>query len=179
MENNILNFLEAYKSLDEICKQILSTDKGISDYIDEMSNNSRIGLSIVNWEKDYKKLKKVRWIRNQLVHEKDSFQDNLVTLEDIKWLQNFRTRIIKCKDPIALLYQTQRILQSTGKNVFRSDESLVKKEVNLKGTETEVVLEKNETEVPCNFEKIAVILIIVIVLLLIIMISIFITLLYQ
>ena len=36
MDNMILEFLEAYKSLDELCQQILSSDRGISEYIDEM-----------------------------------------------------------------------------------------------------------------------------------------------
>lgn len=33
--NNILEFLENYKKLDELCRQILSSDRGVSEYIDE------------------------------------------------------------------------------------------------------------------------------------------------
>lgn len=40
MDNMILEFLEAYKSPDELCKQILSSDRGISEYIDEMERES-------------------------------------------------------------------------------------------------------------------------------------------
>lgn len=36
MDNNILEFLEAYKSFDELCKQILSSNQGVTEYINEM-----------------------------------------------------------------------------------------------------------------------------------------------
>ena len=69
MNNINWDFIEAYKSLDELCKQILSSDRGISEYIDEMSNESQGRMMVTCWEKDYNQLKKMRWIRNQLVHE--------------------------------------------------------------------------------------------------------------
>ncbi len=106
--NNILEFLENYKNLDELCRQILSSNRGISDYIDEMSKESR-GYQIAGWERDYKKLKKMRWIRNCLVHETDSFDDNLVNVEDIEWLHTFYHRIIDCSDPFSILYQSEKL----------------------------------------------------------------------
>lgn len=109
MSNIILEFLEAYKSLDKLCKQILSSDRGISEYIDEMSNERQGHMKVTCWEKDYKQLKKMRWIRNQLVHEPNSFQDSLVSVEDIKWLKNFRSRIMERTDPFSLLYQSKII----------------------------------------------------------------------
>lgn len=115
MNNMILDFLEAYKSLDELCKQILSSDKGISKYIDEMNYERQGHMIVTCWEKDYKQLKKMRWIRNQLVHETNSFQDKLVDVEDIEWLKNFRTRILECTDPFSLLYQSRSVKRKTTK----------------------------------------------------------------
>lgn len=106
MNNIILEFLENYKSLDELCKQILSSDRGISEYIYEMSNEKQGHMKVACWEKDYKQLKKMRWIRNQLVHETNSFQDNLVNTEDIEWLKTFRSRIMESTDPFSLLHQS-------------------------------------------------------------------------
>lgn len=103
--NNNLMFLEAYKELDELCKQVLSSDRGVSVYIDEMSHESR-GYRIPGWERDYKKLKHLRWIRNRLVHENGSFEQNLVSVEDIEWLRTFYRRIIECADPFSLLNQS-------------------------------------------------------------------------
>ncbi len=89
MNNIILEFLDAYKSLDELCKQILSSESGISEYINEMSHDIQGHIMVDCWERDYKELKKMRWIRNQLVHETHSFQDDLINIEDIKWLKIF------------------------------------------------------------------------------------------
>lgn len=105
MDHIILEFLEAYKSLDELCKQILSTDRGISDYIDEMKYESQGYRMVVSWEKDLKQLKRLRWIRNKLVHEVDSFQENLIHKEDIEWLITFRSQIMEGKDPLSVLSQ--------------------------------------------------------------------------
>ena len=52
--NYILGFLQNYKNLDELCRQILSSDRGVSEYIDEISNE-RQGYQIAGWERDYKK----------------------------------------------------------------------------------------------------------------------------
>lgn len=40
MNNKIMEFLETYQQLDELCRQILSSDRGISEYIDEMDYES-------------------------------------------------------------------------------------------------------------------------------------------
>lgn len=106
--NNVLEFLEAYKKLDELCKQILSSDRGVSQYIDEMNHESG-GYRIAGWERDYKKLKKLRWIRNCLVHENGSFEKNLFSIEDIEWLHTFYRRIMECKDPFSLLNQSKNM----------------------------------------------------------------------
>ncbi len=105
--NNILEFLEKYKNLDELCKQILSSDRGVSEYIDEMSKESR-GYRIAGWERDYKQLKRLRWIRNRLVHESGSFEAHLVKIEDIQWLHTFYLRIMECKDPFSILHQFEK-----------------------------------------------------------------------
>lgn len=110
----ILEFLENYKYLDELCRQTLSSERGISEYIDAMSN-ARQGYRIAGWDRDYKKLKKMRWIRNRLVHEADSFEDNLVNVEDTEWLHTFYCRIMECTDPFSLLYQSESINSKTEK----------------------------------------------------------------
>ncbi len=57
----------------------------------------------------------MRWIRNQLVHETNSFQNNLVNIEDIAWLKTFRSRIMEGTDPFSLLYQSRNIKRKTTK----------------------------------------------------------------
>ena len=130
MSNKILEFLEAYKSLDELCKQILSSEKGISEYIDEMSKEQQAHLKVFCWENDYKQLKRMRWIRNRLVHETNSFEDNLITMEDIEWLQDFRSRIMKCTDSYSLLYQSRNVKRKAAVN----QDSHIKSYVESKNT---------------------------------------------
>lgn len=108
----ILEFLEKYKNLDELCRQILSSDRGISEYINKMECESQ-GRRLVNgWERDYKGLKRMRWIRNCLVHETDSFDKNLVNESDIEWLHKFYQRIMECTDPFSLLHRAVKINRS-------------------------------------------------------------------
>ena len=116
MNNNILIFLEVYKNLDELCKQILSSDIGVSKYIQDMEKEIHGSFYVTDWEKDYNKLKHIRWIRNQLVHDTNSFENNIVTTDDIEWSKEFQTRIIKCTDPFSLLNQ-RRNQGDTIKNV--------------------------------------------------------------
>lgn len=111
--NNILEFLEIYKNLDELCRQILSSDRGGSEYIDEMDFDNQRGRLVAGWERDYKQLKRMRWIRNCLVHEVDAFDKNLVNVDDIEWLHTFYNRIMECTDPFSLLPQSDKINRKT------------------------------------------------------------------
>lgn len=106
MSIEVLDFLEAYKKLDELCKQILSSEKGVSQYIEEMENEGFSRRNIRNWDNDYQKLKDMRRIRNQLAHEVDSFDQSLFSEKDIDWLKDFRSRILEQADPFSLLHQS-------------------------------------------------------------------------
>ncbi len=86
-----------------MCKQVLSSDKGVSTYIDEMEKEGHIYVE--NWEREYKQLKRMRWIRNRLAHEINVFEEDIVTVQDIEWLRDFRVRILERSDPFALLRQ--------------------------------------------------------------------------
>jgi len=57
MNHIILDFLNAYKELDALCKQILSSDIGISKYIEEMDKKRYAHSYVFDWERDYKNLK--------------------------------------------------------------------------------------------------------------------------
>lgn len=107
MGNIILEFLEAYKCLDELCKQIMKSDRGISEYIDGMSKEPDGKREVDCWESDYKQLKRLRWIRNQLVHDSGSFHENIVTTKDIQWIKAFHSRILNYSDPYSLLFQSK------------------------------------------------------------------------
>lgn len=106
LSDNILAFIEAYKNLDALCKQVFSSERGISEYINEMDLNRYRQTAVLNWDRDYKQLKRMRWIRNKLVHEPTSFEEDSFSERDIAWLREFRERIINQTDPLALLYRS-------------------------------------------------------------------------
>lgn len=58
-------FFEAYKRLDRLCRDILNCQNGVSEYIQQMDKTPQAQYTVTNWEKDYKMLKHIRWVRNQ------------------------------------------------------------------------------------------------------------------
>ena len=108
MANVNQQFLEEYKYLDKVCKEIFNSDKGITNYIDYMKSvpyeQSR---NIADWESDLKMLISLRHIRNQLTHDVGTLSEQLCDKKDIAWLENFHSRIISSKDPISLLRKSK------------------------------------------------------------------------
>lgn len=95
-------FMEAYKRLDNLCKDLFSSDVGITEYIKSMERCSHYTLYIDNWRNDYFALKHYRYIRNKIVHENDVTEDELCTADDVIWINNFYQRILNQTDPLAL-----------------------------------------------------------------------------
>ena len=63
------NFFESYKRLDRLCGDILNCKNGISEYIQQMEQTEQSGFKVANWTEDYKMLKHVRLVRNQIAHD--------------------------------------------------------------------------------------------------------------
>lgn len=125
MDSNILVFLAAYKRLDELCKQILSSEKGITEYINQMDNQP-YGKNVVRtWNSDYKQLKRMRYIRNQLVHEVNSFENQMFEESDIRWLEDYYERIIKQEDSFAILRKVydKKITPANNKGKNKEEQS--------------------------------------------------------
>ena len=100
-----MKFLNSYKRLDNLCKDIFKSEKGISTYIEEMERTSSAKFKVQNWDNDYKKLKHYRYIRNQIVHDNYATEDNMCDNFDIEWIEQFYNKIINCTDPLAI-YRT-------------------------------------------------------------------------
>lgn len=108
MNNINLNFFENYKKLEKLCNEILSVNNGVTQYINEMENISSSKYhSIPNWNTDLSSLKRLRHLRNQMAHNEGAFSENLCTINDVEWIINFRSRILKQTDPLALLHQKE------------------------------------------------------------------------
>lgn len=99
-----LDFLEEYKSLDNLCKDYLSSAEGVSEYIRRMDAAPWSDRRYVfTFENDYKQLKHVRHIRNQLAHEIGVINSDICTEDDLEWVRSFHERIIAGDDPFTVI----------------------------------------------------------------------------
>lgn len=97
-------FQEEYKRLDRLCKDYLSSTEGVSEYIRQMDATSpRNRRYVSTWEKDYKQLKHIRWVRNQLAHEVGTLNSDICTQDDLDWVQSFYSRIMNGSDPFTII----------------------------------------------------------------------------
>ena len=100
-----MGFIDAYKRLEKLCGEILNDDRRVSAYIDEMLNTPRGSYFVKGWDEDLKQLKHYRWIRNQIVHDPNCFEENMCNDDDTQWLVSFYLRIMNKTDPLALYRQ--------------------------------------------------------------------------
>ena len=93
-----LEFQEEYKRLDRLCKE------GVSEYIRQMESTPPYNRRYVfTWEDDYKQLKHIRWVRNQLAHEVGTLNSDICTEYDLDWVQSFYNRIMNGNDPFTVM----------------------------------------------------------------------------
>ena len=109
MGNINYQFLEAYKLLDKICREMYQGEKGVTAYIDDMKcvpvYESR---AIPGWHSDLQQLIALRHLRNRMTHECGTLDQEMCTQSEIIWLNKFYSRILQRTDPIALLEKSRR-----------------------------------------------------------------------
>ncbi len=103
-----MSFMDSYKRLDNLCKTFPDYPKGISSYIEVMERSNQIRHQCVGWSSDYDRLKKYRHIRNQIAHENGIYEDEVCDLNEIDWLEDFRSRILNQTDPLGQYFKSQR-----------------------------------------------------------------------
>lgn len=95
-------FFEAYKRLDKLCSEMYSCQNGVSEYIAQMERETYQGqYRVSSWNTDYKMLKHIRWVRNQIAHDFGLYQ--ISEPEDLDFVQDFHSRIYSGSDPLTLL----------------------------------------------------------------------------
>ncbi|MBR2047869.1 MAG: hypothetical protein IJ960_04655 [Oscillospiraceae bacterium] len=101
-----MGFMQSYKRLDKLCRECYDSDSGVKYYIEYMDSIHAGSRYVHTWQDDYKKLKRYRFIRNQISHDPDCNEDNLCVPEDAEWLDDFYQRIIDGTDPLTLYRKT-------------------------------------------------------------------------
>ena len=120
-----IEFLEEYRALDILLKDVLSSDTGVTGYINKMSESYGQGMQAdPDWASIFKRLKTVRHKRNILSHEDDNPG---VVEDDIDFVCAFRERVLSHRDPLALLRKSKRKKRNNPRKDY------VKKEPEKKG----------------------------------------------
>lgn len=105
--------LDEFKRVDIICSDMFLCQHGISRYIDEMERTSPLERhTILSWNEDYRNLKRIRWLRNQIVHDTTATDCNLC---DVEWLEDFHARILTQQDPLAALRKIRQTQPKTSR----------------------------------------------------------------
>lgn len=97
-------FLEEYKRLDKLCRDMYRSDRGVTEYIEHMKQITVGERRFVStWDSDLRRLIDLRHIRNQLTHEVGTWHADVCTQEDVAWLRAFYERICRAEDPVGQL----------------------------------------------------------------------------
>ena len=102
-------FLEEYKLLDKLCREMYGGEKGVTAYIEDMretpDSESRL---IEGWSEILKTLIQMRHLRNQLTHDVGTLNAAICTAAQVEWISAFRTAIFDRRDPLARLYKIKK-----------------------------------------------------------------------
>lgn len=103
-----IDFMDLYKSVDRFIRDAYSSTEGVSEYIRQMEQNDFKGRRYVaTWGADYDKLKRLRWIRNQLSHEV-GYDSDICAEADYDWLEAFSTRLYSANDPLSAMRKAEK-----------------------------------------------------------------------
>ncbi len=103
-----VEFMNLYIGVDRFIRDAYSSTEGVSEYIRQMERNASKGIRYVTtWSSDYDRLKRLRWIRNQLSHEV-GYDSNICDESDFRWLQNFKERLYSAIDPLSVVRKEEK-----------------------------------------------------------------------
>ena len=110
-------FLDAFKHLEKICNEIYGGQSGVTQYINEMERTPLyMAQKVFGWNLDFQGLKRVRHIRNNMVHGNSDYEEDY-TFEDVQFMKGFYDRIMKSEDPLALLRQKNEAARAKNKAI--------------------------------------------------------------
>ena len=103
-----IELLDEYKYVDAICRDMLGAEKGVSAYIEQLDKTpGTVRYWITEWNDEYRQLKHIRWLRNQIAHSTGSVE---CSQADVDWLKGFHNRLLTQQD---LLAKAHRVIQES------------------------------------------------------------------
>ena len=128
MNQKDVEFFEAYKRLDVLCRDVLNCKNGVSEYIQQMEVSQQVLGRGTGWSEDYRMLKHIRWVRNQVAHKTSDAPFS--TEKDIEFVNAFYDRIMDQDDSFARLRKMELKKKHRRKQIKnKSSEDLAQKEV--------------------------------------------------
>lgn len=122
MNNIEILFFENYKKLDNLCKDILNAEQGVTSYINEMERTPLGKRRFVpTWEVDYKNLKHVRWIRNDIAHGNGA---SVCEQTDIDFVVSFYQRIMNQTDPFGIIHKRESVKSVSQKKTIHPSQTV-------------------------------------------------------
>lgn len=101
-----VEFFDEFKSVDNICADMLGIRPGVTEYINQMEKYDLRGRSVVpRWKEKYDKLKHLRWLRNQIAHGSGETETEETDLIELK---RFHELLLTQNDPLALVLKSMR-----------------------------------------------------------------------
>lgn len=108
MDAKQIELLEEYKYVDAICRDMLGAEKGVTAYIEQLDETPMtVRYWITEWNDEYRQLKHIRWLRNQIAHSTGSVE---CSQADVDWLKGFHNRLLTQQD---LLAKAHRVIQES------------------------------------------------------------------
>ena len=103
-----VELLEEYKYVDKICQEMLGAGKGVTAYIEQLDKTPvTVRYWITEWNDEYRQLKHIRWLRNQIAHSTGTVD---CTQSDLEWLKGFHNRLLTQQD---LLAKAHRVIKES------------------------------------------------------------------
>ncbi len=99
MNNIESKYIDLYKSVDSICKDIFRNERifndrgeevfGVSAYVETMARDRySMASRPPDWDAKYKTLKRLRWLRNTIVHDPGASECDEEDYDDLKRFYN-------------------------------------------------------------------------------------------
>ena len=99
MRNIESKYIDLYKSVDSICKDIFRSERifndrgeevfGVSAYVETMARDRySMASRPPDWDAKYKTLKRLRWLRNTIVHDSGASECDEEDYNDLKRFYN-------------------------------------------------------------------------------------------
>ena len=85
---------------------MLGAEKGVSAYIEQLEETPMtVRCWITEWNDEYRQLKHIRWLRNQIAHSTEYVE---CTQVDLDWLKGFHNRLLTQQDLLAKAHRVMK-----------------------------------------------------------------------